>query len=88
MTAQQLAAFPTLTLIAGQSNPITISFPQNAYLVPGFCSDTTQYSFSITNIGGTGTLLGDPIMISNEVVYDVAQRRMGFAPKANCAWSK
>ena len=40
----------------------------------------------MSNIGGQGTLLGDPIMIANEVVYDVGNKRMGFAPKTNCVF--
>jgi hypothetical protein len=28
-------------------------------------------------LSGTGMLLGDPVMIANEVVYDVENQRMG-----------
>lgn len=87
MTSAQVAAFPSLSIVAGSSNSITVSIPNHAYLVPGFCSDVLAYSFSMTNIGGSGTIIGDPIMISNEVTYDVVNKRMGFAPKAgNCVF--
>lgn len=88
MTPAQVAAFPTLTAFMGKSSAqITVTFPPSSYVVPGFCSDTTQYSFGIQPGGSTGTILGDPIMISNEVIYDVAHRRMGFAPKKNCFYT-
>jgi hypothetical protein len=89
MTSQQLAAFPVIELILGSQNPITLNITANAYLVPGFCSDPTQYSLSITAIGGEGTLLGDPLMLANEVTYDVVNKRMGFATKSSsCVFGK
>lgn len=89
MTPSQLAAFPTIQLLLGSGPVISVDITANAYLVPGFCSDPSQYSLSLTPIGGEGTLLGDPIMLAQEVTYDVVRQRMGFAPKsASCVFSQ
>jgi hypothetical protein len=79
-----------LQTLLSESSTIEIDFPVNAYLVPGFCSDPTQYSLSIQSLGSeTGTLLGDPIMLGNEVTYDVVNKRMGFATKSSsCIFGK
>jgi len=89
MTQAEASKYPTIQLIAGESNPITIDFPWNSYIVPGFCSNNAHYSSSFTAGGptGSGTLFGDPIMLAQEVVYDVENKRMGFAPKSNCLYS-
>lgn len=32
-------------------------------------------------------LIGDPILLSNEVIFDTVQQRMGFAPKLSCSFT-
>lgn len=88
LSAGQLAMYPDIQLIAGEDNPITIDFPAVSYVSQGFCSDPSAYSAAFQAGGGkgSGTLLGDPIMIANEVIYDVENQRMGFAPKSNCVY--
>lgn len=86
LTPSQLNAFPTLTMLAGQFSTINVAFPPSSYLIPGMCHDPSHYSFAMSAIGGKGTIVGDPVMIANLVVYDVDQKRMGFAPRADCTF--
>lgn len=76
--------YPHIQLIFGEKNPITVDFPPTAYVVPGFCSDPTQYSLSIAPIGGEGAIYGDPIFQAQSVTFDIKNKRMGFQTKSNC----
>jgi plastocyanin len=86
MSDAQRAQFPTLTIVAGRDAPISIDIAPSSYLVQGLCSNASLYALAIHNSGDNSTILGDPLMLSNLVVYDVQNQRMGFAPTSFCEW--
>merc|ERR1711991_497253 len=83
--------YPQLEISAGKENPITIVINPSSYILDGFCQDPTQYLFAFQSSDGSGLpgmLIGDPILLSNEIVFDVENQRMGFAPKQACQYTR
>jgi hypothetical protein len=84
MTAEELARYPNIEVIAGKENPITIVMTPQSYLISGFCNHADQYSSNIISGGATSCLFGDSVMLANQVVYDKENQRLGFSLKENC----
>jgi hypothetical protein len=90
LSPEDVLSYPELEIQAGQDSPITIVINPSSYIVPGFCQDPTQYLFAFQSSDGSGLpgmLIGDPILLSNEIVFDVENQRMGFAPKQSCQFN-
>jgi DNA-directed RNA polymerase subunit RPC12/RpoP len=84
MTQAQVNAYPNLEVVLGDpSNMVKLSVAPSAYVVTGYCSDSTKYSLSLFGAGG-GTILGDVVMSGYSIVFDRVQDRVGFAPAINC----
>jgi Eukaryotic aspartyl protease len=86
LTPADVAAWPTLTFVAGKgADEVRIPFPPESYLLPGCSGDAALFALWLGDIGEAGgTLLGDPLMLSSQVVYDIGNQRIGFAPKGGC----
>ena len=86
LSAEEIASYPNIEIIAGKENPITIVMDPQGYLIKGFCNDQEYYSSNIIDGGETSCLFGDSVMLTNQVIYDKDNLRMGFSLKANCQW--
>jgi hypothetical protein len=84
--AQLDAMLPAMTLVFGASPGVSVkTLPTESYLValqgqwcPGMLAQDPGPSFPLAGI------LGSPVMRSNVVIFDRAQKRIGFAPHAGC----
>jgi cathepsin D len=80
------AALPPLTLVFGQSPALSVhAAPTESYLVPygnAWCS--SLYAIDPALNIPVASILGGPILRSNVVIFDRANKRIGFAPHTPC----
>jgi hypothetical protein len=85
--AQIDAALPPLTLVFGQSPPLSVqAAPTESYLVPNagaWCP--ALYAMGAGVNFRVASILGSPVLRSNVVIFDRQNKRIGFAPHAPCA---
>jgi len=86
MTLQQIAAYPNLIIKLGDSPSTEVSLvvPPQSYVVQGYCSNPSQYSFAVDGARGDGTILGDVVMGAYSIAFDRQNLQIGFAPVAGC----
>lgn len=84
--AQLDAALPELTLTFGSNPGISVkAAPTESYLFT-YAGDwcTAMIGGDSNTLGPIAGIMGNPVLRSNVVVFDRAQRRIGFAPHAPC----
>ena len=83
MNASEVAAWPTLEI--GLGGGVSLALNSTTYLT-GDCGGSAGYYTTGIDAGadGDGTILGDVAMAPYTVVFDRAEKRVGFAPVGAC----
>jgi hypothetical protein len=80
------AALPPLTLTFGTSAAVTVqAAPTESYLIQqenSWCS--ALYGLAAGSEGPIAGIMGSPVLRSNVVIFDRANKRIGFAPHTAC----
>ena len=85
LSASQLKQFPSMTFQFGSSNTISVTVPGSGYFIP--CSQNNFYTVGIVGSLPEGNaILGDVFMQNFEVLFDVGNDRVGFAPVNDCVF--
>jgi hypothetical protein len=86
LTTDQLNSFPSMTFQFGSSSTISVTVPGRGYFIP--CNQNGFYTVGIDAILPEGNaILGDVFMQNFEVLFDVGNNRVGFAPVKNCVYT-
>ena len=79
---------PPLTLVFGSSPPVTVqAAPTESYLIQyddEWCSAIEGDDAAALGGAPIAAILGSPLLRSNIVIFDRANKRIGFAPHAPC----
>ena len=83
LTEAQVAAYPPLTLML--ENGVELKMSSADYLLQGSPQATSadQYCLAIRDggsAGGSGFIIGDTTMRNYYLVFDLAQKRIGWGP--------
>jgi hypothetical protein len=84
--AQLDAALPALTLAFGGNAPFSVSAkPTESYLI-SYLGQWCPALYSMAPLAGLpiAAILGSPVLKSSIVIFDRANKRIGFAPHAPC----
>jgi|TARA_B110000902_G_C14028170_1_gene482978 hypothetical protein len=89
LTAAEIATFPSMIL--NLENSVDLHMSSRDYLLQGSptCSVAGQYALGIRDggsAGGSGFIIGDTTMRNYYLVFDLAQKKIGWGPvnKATC----
>ncbi len=82
-SAANLATFPSMTI--SLRDDVTLTVPPERLFV-NMVWDQGAYCLSMYSNGGSGAVLGANVMMGNDVVFDLASRRIGFAD-SDCSLS-
>ena len=83
LTKSEINEFPDITFKLSDS--VTVNIPPSQYLVQSRCRLYYFYFLAIDPMpDGSGSILGNVFMQGYSIAFDKGNRRVGFAPVANC----